>query len=68
MSDELPRATSTTAKATPAGVGVVLLVAGIGMTLQGIALPPETSWGRWLGLLVLAAGAALYAGAKVTSR
>ncbi len=56
------------AKATPAGVGILLLIAGLGMTLQAIALPAETSWARWLGLAVLAAGAALVAGAKLTSR
>ncbi len=56
------------AKATPAGVGILLLIAGVGMSIQAIALPAETSWARWLGLAVLAAGAALVAGAKLRSR
>jgi hypothetical protein len=62
------RATPSTAKATPAGVGVLLMIAGVGMTTQGIALPPETSWWRWLGPVVLAAGAALFLGAKLRIR
>ena len=67
MADNV-RATTSRAKATPAGIGVLLMIAGIGMTTQAIALPPETSWWRWLGPVVLAAGAALFLGAKVTSR
>ena len=56
------------ARASPAGVAMLLLIAGAGMTLEGSMLPPATSWFRWLGVVVLGAGVAVMIAATARSR